>query len=305
MTDTKHRRWFLVVRAALSVLALLWIVHSIPLRSIGATLRGTDLGLLFAGLGLSLLARLAAAERNLAVSRALGLPITRAQTLTTLFISNFYSLLAPGPVLGGAVTVYRYKHHGASVRGSVTALLGSRAIECAAFIVGGGAGLLLDPRAEAAPLRAHLLLATAVLLCVGVVVLVSGWRLAHTGSAWAAQRASARALLPAILQVLLTAAAMGAFAGAIGTAVPLLSALWISAVIYVVVLLPISISGLGVREVALINCLAVLGVPANAAVAISVLLFLDPLLNALIGGFMQGGLARSTAASPTHNASEY
>jgi uncharacterized membrane protein YbhN (UPF0104 family) len=304
----------LALRAALSGSALAWIIHAIPLRSIGATLRQADLWLLLAGLGLSLLARLAAAERNFALSRALGLPISRSQTVTTLFISNFYSLLAPGPVLGGAVTVYRYRNHGASVSGSLAALLGSRALECAAFILGGGVGLLLDPRAESAPLRLHLLVATTLLLAGGAALLLCGWRLTRPSSGpgdgaphWqhrlrdacrgafeVLRHASMRALLPATLQILLGAAALGTFAAAIGAAVPLLSALWVSAVVYVVVLLPISISGLGVREVALIHCLAVLGIAANAAVAVSVLLFLDPLLNAVIGGLMQGGLVGSS-----------
>ena len=122
----------LLLRAALSGAVLLWILHATPLRSIAATLRHTDLWLLFVGLLLSLLARLAAAERTLAVSRALRLPLSRGQTIATLFISNFYSLVSPGPILSGVVTVYRYRSHGASIKGSVASLLGSRAIECAA-----------------------------------------------------------------------------------------------------------------------------------------------------------------------------
>lgn len=329
MNDQPPRRRgsTLWVRAALSCAVLVWILHATPLRTIAATLRHTDLWLLFVGLLLSLVARLAAAERTLAVSRALRLPLSRGQTITTLFISNFYSLVSPGPVLSGVVTVYRYRNFGASIKGSVASLLGSRAIECAAFVVGGALGLLLDARAADAPLRARLLIAASILLGAGIVMLACGWLIGRglptpasaepSSSARAvsgrifglpladicrelfdcARRASLQAALPATAQILLSATALFVFAAAVGVELSLVSALWVSAVVYIAVLLPISIIGLGVREVALIECLGVLGITANAAVAISVLLFLDPLLNALIGGVLQAGSLRMTTVT--------
>ena len=61
MNDQPPRtRWTtLLVRAALSCAVLLWILHATPLRSIAATLRHTDLWLLFVGLLLLLVLRLA------------------------------------------------------------------------------------------------------------------------------------------------------------------------------------------------------------------------------------------------------
>jgi uncharacterized membrane protein YbhN (UPF0104 family) len=65
------------------------------------------------------------------------------------------------------------------------------------------------------------------------------------------------------------------------------------------VLLPISIAGLGVREVTLIKSFAILGLAPRTAVALSVLLFLDQFVSAMIGGAMQIGsvLARRSPAS--------
>jgi len=304
----------------LSSALLLWVLHATPLSTIAATLQRTQPWLLVAGLGMSLAARLAAAERNLAVSRALGLPLTRWQTIETLFISNFYAMLSPGPVLSGVVTIYRYNHFGASVRGSLASLLASRVLECSAFIALGIVGLILDRARFSEALQTRALVATLGLLLAAAGVLWIVWMLSRRHARRAAQTASsleaaprrtllagavgklaelshhllhllhrlgARAAWPALVQALLGAAALALFARALDVSVAFGSALWISAAAYVVVLLPISIVGLGVREVALIQCLALFAVPARTAVAISVLLFLDPLLNALIGGVLQ------------------
>jgi hypothetical protein len=67
------------------------------------------------------------------------------------------------------------------------------------------------------------------------------------------------------------------------------SGMWIAAVVYAVVLLPISIAGLGVRDVTLVKCFGVLGFAPRAAVAVSLLLLLDQLICAAIGAALQLG----------------
>jgi uncharacterized membrane protein YbhN (UPF0104 family) len=109
-----------------SAAALFWVLRSTPLHSIVSALHPAIWTYLLAGMSLNLLTRFAAAERTLAISRALGLVISRWQTIETLFISNFYALLSPGPVLSGVVSVYRYKSYGASVRRSGRAARQSR-----------------------------------------------------------------------------------------------------------------------------------------------------------------------------------
>jgi glycosyltransferase 2 family protein len=296
---TRRTRWpWIILRALLSGALLLWVLHATPLATIAATLQRTDLWLLACGLALSLAARLAAAERNLSVSRALGLPLTRWQTIETLFISNFYSLLSPGPVLSGVVTVYRYNNFGASVRGSVASLLASRALECAGFMALGIVGLLIDRARFSQALQMRALLGALALLAGGAVTLGIIWMLSRQHAMRALQlmrRMGVLASWPAAAQALLGAAALVLFARALNVALPFASALWVSAAVYLAVLLPISVIGLGVREVALIKCLAVFAVPASAAVAISVLLFLDPLLNALIGGMLQASTLAQAA----------
>lgn len=321
----------MAARAALSCAALAWVLHKTPLRTIASALNSADLPLLLGGLALNFLARLAAAERTLVISRALGLSISRWQTIETLFISNFYALLSPGPVLSGVVTVYRYREHGASVSASFGALLASRMIECILFVALGVACLLADSRISLATVHYPLALATAALAAAGIGVIYWWWSHKRWNRRSEANRSEANdrprtspgtytgtgtstgtfrgiaagwrtvrhevmrrgpgmafeAAIPAAVQVILASAAVQLLARSVGIDLPLLTSIWVTAAVYAVVLLPISVAGVGVREVTLTGALGLLGINASLAVALSILLLADPIINAFIGGFMQ------------------
>jgi uncharacterized membrane protein YbhN (UPF0104 family) len=309
----RSQRLRTAARVALSCAALIWILHSTPLRTIGSALAGAQLPLLCAGFALNFLARLAAAERTFVISRALGLMISRWQTVETLFISNFYALLSPGPILSGVVTVYRYRAFGASISTSLASLLASRVVECVSFVTLGTVCVLMDTRVRMESVRYPLWLASFTLLCVAVGyfawwLLHQRWRrrteasrepMAPGVGRFAALRALrheavsggpgmiARAAIPGVAQAILAGAATAVLAGSLGFNLTLLTAIWITAAVYAVVLLPISVAGVGVREVTLVKALGLLGVGTGPAVALSILLFADPLINALIGGAIQ------------------
>jgi hypothetical protein len=290
---------------------LAWVLHKTPLPAIVSSLTSADLPLLLGGLLLNFAARLAAAERTLVISRGFGAWISRWQTIETLFISNFYALLSPGPILSGVVTVYRYRGYGASVSASVGSLLASRAIECMLFVALGAACLLWDPHVELAAVRYPLILAAIALGAAALAMLYWWWShrrrnpaalspvtdrttglMAGLRAAWneVMRRGPALALqaaVPATVQVVLSGAAVELLARSVGIELTLVTAIWVTAAVYLVVLLPISVAGVGVREVTLTNALGLLGVDASLAVALSILLFLDPLINALIGGALQ------------------
>jgi hypothetical protein len=301
------------LRLLCSAGALYWIVRITPLTAIAAALHRAEWLWLLLGAALNLLARVAAAERTLVISRALGLGVSRRQTLETLFVSNYYALLSPGPLLSGVVSVYRYRSQGASLTGSVSTLLGSRAIEAAVFIALGAACVLIDSRISLSAVRMPLCLALAAVMLVGIGIAV--WALLHrrqanvrcadrtvaSGSGGHLHRLLAvwhellrhgprmawEAAIPAAAQVILSGAAVSLLARALGVDLNLITATWICAAVYAVVLLPISFAGLGVRDMTLIKSFALLGLAPQLAVALSVLLLADPLINALIGGIWQ------------------
>jgi uncharacterized membrane protein YbhN (UPF0104 family) len=82
-------------------------------------------------------------------------------------------------------------------------------------------------------------------------------------------------------------AAMWAFAGAVGAHVDFVSVMWMRGLLQTALLLPLSIAGLGVREVSLVGLGALVGVPAPAAVAWSLAILAGSVLVALAGGLLE------------------
>lgn len=62
---------------------------------------------------------------------------------------------------------------------------------------------------------------------------------------------------------------------------------WLFAIVSIVVILPISFSGLGVREGAVVAVLAHAGIDKSSALSLSVLIFITGILTALIGGVIE------------------
>jgi glycosyltransferase 2 family protein len=314
-TVSNRRRAWTVVRVIASSAALAWVLHATPLKTVIQALQASNLPLVILGVLMNVATRVAAAERTLVMNQGLGLAVSRWQTLETLFISNFYALLSPGPWLSGVVSVYRYKSFGTSVTGGVSSLLASRGVEFVVVVVWGLICALLDPHVSAASIRDPLRLGALCLLVAMCVIAVwltvhrrfkaSGFErngvallrhrvFAKVADVWtqiAAQGlpVALRASVPASVQVLLSGAALKVLALSLQIDISWMSGIWMSAAVYTVVLLPISIAGLGIREITLVKSFALLGFAPRTAVAVSVLLFLDQLVSALIGGLLQIG----------------
>jgi uncharacterized membrane protein YbhN (UPF0104 family) len=320
---TLRRGLWTALRLLFSCAAVAWVLHSIDLRGVIAALGNAEPLLLTLGVLMNVATRFPAAERTQVMNRGLGLSVSRWQTIETLFISNFYALLSPGPLLSGLVTVYRYRRFGASITGSVSSLLASRAIECAAFLIWGLGCALLDTRVTAhlhsVRMRPGVAGAAVVLASIGIAAIASvmirhGRRDAADGvprgildklAAVYAQilaqgpAVALKAAIPASLQVVISGGAMMVLARSLHTDISWPAGVWMSSAVYFAVLLPISIAGLGVREVTLIKSFGILALAPRTAVALSVLLFLDQFVSAMIGGAMQIGsvLARRSPAS--------
>lgn len=312
-TVSNRRRAWTVARVIASSAALAWVLHATPLKTVIQALHASNLPLVILGVLMNVATRVAAAERTLVMNQGLGLAVSRWQTLETLFISNFYALLSPGPWLSGVVSVYRYKSFGTSVTGGVSSLLASRGVEFVVVVVWGFICALLDPHVSAASIRDPLRLGALCLLIAtcGIAAWLTVHRrfkasgferngvallrhrvFAKVADVWtqiAAQGLSAalRASVPASIQVLLSGAALKVLALSLQVDISWMSGIWMSAAVYTVVLLPISIAGLGIREITLVKSFALLGFAPRIAVAVSVLLFLDQLVSALIGGLLQ------------------
>ena len=207
---------------------------------------------------------------------------------------------------------------GASLTGSVSSLLASRLVEAVAFLFWGVAFALWDGHLQSVAVRPAMQLAFIAL--TGAAILIAIWwawhrpRRAMAGASAGVDTIAAggpmrvriaklreaglqilmigpavslKAALPASLQLLLSGVGLALLARAVGCDMAWASGAWLAAAVYGVVLLPISIAGLGVRDVTLVKCFAILGFAPRAAVAVSLLLFLDQLISAVIGAVLQ------------------
>jgi uncharacterized membrane protein YbhN (UPF0104 family) len=236
------------------------------------------------------------------------------QTVQALFIANFWGLALPGVSAGSISTVYRYHGHGAGIMQSVAVLAASRMVELLAFCLLGLFGIAASTNAVTGPHKAvTVLLAGFIALGMLALVLVRlvrerappamtetvkspGGFLQRGRAAFVAgilllRKLPRRALLEAwgwaLLQGALDAATVLVLALALGISIDLRQALWINALSYTAILLPISAAGLGLREVAVLAALVPLGIDRASALALAMLMLVMTLLNALAGAVLQ------------------
>jgi uncharacterized protein (TIRG00374 family) len=325
----KRKPWMTLLRYGLSTAALLLLFQLVRWDEVAAALRSVaPLGLVLAAM-LNFATRCVAAGRTYEVSRASALPISFSRTLQALFISNFWGLALPGVSAGSVATVYRYHRHGAGIMQSLAVLTASRIIELLAFCLLALVGVTTSTGAMSA-------FGGVAPLLLGVSALIGLWiflrprvpaRVSEESAASIAapapassgsmlQRASVAAFaalyllrdLPravlarasgwALLQGVLDAATVLVLALALGIPIGLPQALWINALSYLAILLPISAAGLGMREVAVLAALLPLGVGRADALALALLMLAMTLLNALVGAALQmfsPAISRQTA----------
>lgn len=307
------KAWIVLLRFGLGAGALVLLLAFVDISEVGNALGDAALAGVFAGVVLNLATRCAAAARTYTMSRAAQLPVGYSQTLHALFISNFWSLALPGVSAGSVATVWRYRGHGAGVVQSVAVLSASRLVEMMAFCMLAlvGLGASATRAAGTRPWITVLLLAVIVAVA-GALMLLQRLPAVHVAGPAAQSRIARllqrareslvaamtvlrtlprRALLQAsgwaVLQGVLDALTVLALALALGISIGLPQALWINALSYLAILLPVSAAGLGMREAAVLAALVPLGVSRPDALALALLMLAMTLFNAALGAVLQ------------------
>jgi len=300
-------------KGAVSVLLLAAVFKFVPIREVVHELRGVDPGYAIAGLILNpLMASLRAIQiRVFAAWQALTL--TFGQIFRIGYIAQFYSLFLPGILAGGAVRWYKFTRHDGKPVEALAIITSGRLIAMLTSVVIGLLCWLTDPVA-----RQHA--GFGIGLVAILVVLMSLWllwwyheivwrgmaRLARGRRIPGRLRDFARRVLDAapdlrelgsrkimtviaisICENTLGILALWLFARALDIDLAIASAAWIRTYIMLILLLPISIGGFGIREGGLIVMLAAYGVSPELAVAFSFLMVAVRLLSALVGGALE------------------
>ena len=306
-----------VLKVGLTLLAGSLLVAAVGWHDLVSALGGASLGLL----GLMYVsvagARMAEALQMASILSRAGAPVGRGRVVLANSLSAMYSLIVPGDVVASGAKWMNL----AAATGKWTLVLNAivynrLALLFPALVVGAIALLLEDPftplwvRPTMAGILAGMLAAMILLwhpkftTPVERFVELVARPLPRSGRRRVDMLLSAmrpvRAfrlrdhLSIAVLGLAATAMTVGghafAYAAVPGVEVPILSIVWLHAVVVGVRQLPITIGGLGVREGLLVVLLAPYGVEAGAAVALGLVLFTTSVVFAFVGATYQFAL---------------
>jgi glycosyltransferase 2 family protein len=308
------------VAFALGVLGVLFAF--VPVGEVAAMLTTLHPWWLVAGLLLQYVMRAVATVRMKIITDAQGMVLDHLTLWRILLATQFYSMVLPGPLVGGGATWLKYVQHGAGRAAAGVAILLNRGIALGVLLVVGSIAWLSD--AGVMPLLPAVLLLAVVLLLPTLIALPAtssgettsgettsgGKASSYRAAAGSVQRgriarharelmrrARLFAMLPAPARLLLVggsvvheivgAGVMLCFAYAVGLELPLLTVLWMRAALQLVLVLPVTIAGLGLREASLVGLCALVDVPATVAIGWSLTIFLGSLVIAATGGLIE------------------
>lgn len=315
-TAVLKRYLLFAAQLSITVGVLGYVFHIVPFAEVWGAIASASVPYVVAGLLLQMLMRAVAAVRIRIITGAHGLNLSTATIFGILQVTAFYGLVLPGALAGGAVTLAQYVRHGAGIIPAALSIALNRLLELVTVIAIGAWFWAIEQasRGQHAPIMITAL-ATA-LLAVGSAVASKGSvygallaylprlsrsvlgrrftrlteALARTSGAFTALDGAKMIAVGGLCMAHFLLGVFGAFLFVIGLDIDLgiVTVMWMRAAVYVLMLLPISVLGLGVREAALVVLCAPYGVAAEQAVAWSLLMFAGALLAALAGGLRVG-----------------
>jgi len=275
-----------VLKTAIGIALLAWLIASVDVRQIGIALQRSDIRWIVAGLAAFASATFVGIVRLQVLFRQLRLPARQAAQVT--IASYFVNQLLPTGVGGDAYRALRMKELTGTWPSAIGPLVFERMAGALALLLPGLVILVSDIRSESfVEAQVHgSLTPRVVLTALCVAVLIAGIALLFARkSGYLRQTSSAlidafRSLPPQrmvaifalsvphhALRVLGTAA----FLSAVGHTIPFAAITLAMALTLLGSLVPISVGALGVREGILASSLAFYGVPHADAVTVALL----------------------------------
>lgn len=296
----------LILQVAISGVLLIIVMWQVDLSTIVEGLRSYQAQTIAASVMTFLVASIIAVARWRVFVPELDFRLL----LRLSFIAQFYSMLLPGQIAGEAVKAYRIAKGRAEPMRLVGSVVMDRLIGTLSLLLLGNAGALLSSRLTSPALAIAFGLLTAAIVIVviapGVMnsypgarrfvaliqrrVVPSLWRrpaLASLMTVWHGYAMKPSRLVVSLALGLvvngLVIAIYAILAVDLGINVGVIEWFWIVALVALAMLIPISVAGIGVREGALIGCLAYLGVMREPALALSFGVFVLSMFGALTG----------------------
>lgn len=291
--------------------ALLWIVFSrIDLSAMAETMRSVQWIWLFWAFMLQHVGKFLTGTRWQKILRSQGVSISLRQLVASLYVAQFFNAFLPSTIGGDTIRIYDTIQYSQKKTKPITAVFLDRLLGLFALVMLGLAalavGLLLKENLEPFVwlIIGSFLACTAVLLIIFNRSLAqkAGWllnRLKLTKAAAKVSKASTAILALkskklALLQVFLISIVLQVnviifyyfISQALHLQISILYFFVVIPIILIILLLPISINGIGLREGAYIFFFSRLGAADEVAISLSLLAFGLTLIQGIIGGII-------------------
>lgn len=287
-----------------AILGLLF--YFVPIAEVAAALAGVAPGYLTLGMLLQFLIRAVSTPRMRVITANQGMDIGHLHLFRIQLITQYYALMLPGTLASGGATWLKYVQAGASKSAAVAAVMLNRGIGLLVMIVTGAlAWSLAQGPGHSSGLSVLVVLGAAVLL-VGVfghLPFLSRRTIALRGPRWLEwlgglvnrllqfQRVSPGGKLivlgSSLAHELVAALTMWCFARAVGLPLDVLTVLWMRAALQLILMAPLHVAGLGIREASLVGLGALVGIAPAVAVAWSLAIFAGSLVVSATGGLLE------------------
>ena len=304
-------KWIVTV----GVLGLL--IYFVPVPQIAEVLAGASVFFCIIGFLLQFVVRAVATLRMKVIAANQGIKLNHYTIFSILLTTHFYSMLLPGPLAGGGVHWFKLVQHGASKGAAVATIVLNRGIRLVIMIATGIFAWLIDHGTAGSVYGA---------ITIVIVVAVISWLTFARFSIpkpkdhpvgkpkWksypsrflrrlrlfqqVSNAGKCIVLAASLAHEIVAGGVIWAFALTVGLKLDLLTAIWIHSSLQVVLMLPLSIAGLGLREASLVGMGALIGIAPATAMAWSLVIFSSSIAVAAVGGLIEANsVSRHSAQS--------
>ncbi len=265
------------VKVCVSALALWWVISHIDIKSTWATIRGANNILIVAAIFVYALSQIAAAQRLNMLFRTIPFRISSVANIKLYWLGLFYNFFLPGGVGGDGYKVYYlHRHHNQPVKALTALVLADRLNGMCVIII----FLLIFSSffLETLPFPYHEFYFLAIPL-----VLIGYWIFLKIFKHCAIQAFWRVTLTSAISQGLQMCSATLILISLTGTDCSFESYLFLFFVSSIASAIPITIGGIGAREMTFLIGSQYLSTNNDIAIALSLLFYINSLLCALPG----------------------
>jgi uncharacterized protein (TIRG00374 family) len=304
---------FIFFKGLLAIGVCGYLFTILDISQLKTALAKTDFNYLAAGILIVLITRILYAWQTMLALKHHGIPLTTTRALVINTISGFYNLFLPGTLSGGIVKWYKLSKPSGKRAEVFSAVFFLRFINTIFILLLGLVGFIMDN-----PVGSSFLVWVAVFLCGGlfafyicffskrfivfmeailnyiqlripsllrdglhkILVSLTRYRSLSFEEVF-------KILLVPIINQFFTILLLIAIAAAIDLQIPVHVLFWLWSMIYIIQIIPASISGLGLREGALVYLLPFYGVDPAKAMLFSLAIFSFTILAGLIGGILE------------------